>query len=202
MDLALFAIRAVVGLLMMGHGAQKLFGSFGGHGPEGTGQFFESLGLRPGRRHATLAGASELGGGALLALGLLTPLGAAAVIGVMVVAILTVHGPKGPWVTEGGYEYNLVLITAAFAVAAAGPGGWSLDHGLGLNTGGEGWAIAALAAGILGGIGALLSARGGTRPGAVAAAGDPATAPRAAAPAEPRFDRDGERERPPVIRRG
>jgi putative oxidoreductase len=202
MDLALFAIRAVVGLLMMGHGAQKLFGSFGGHGLEGTGQFFESLGIRPGRRHATLAGASEFAGGALLALGLLTPLGAAAIIGVMVVAILTVHAPKGPWVTEGGYEYNLVLITAAFAIAAAGPGGWSLDHALGLNTGGEGWGVAALAAGILGGIGLLISTRGGTRPGAVATAGDPATAPRTAAPAEPRFDRDGERERPPVIRRG
>jgi putative oxidoreductase len=196
MDLALFALRAVVGLLMMGHGAQKLLGSFGGHGLDGTGQFFESLGLRPGRRHATFAGAAEMGGGALLALGLLTPLGAAAIIGVMVVAILTVHGPKGPWVTEGGYEYNVVLITAAFAVAAAGPGGWSLDHALGLNTGGEGWAVAALAAGILGGIAAVLSGRGAGRPEAAPAPGEPAVA------AEPRFEREPARERPPVIRRG
>ena len=86
MDLALFALRAVVGLLMMGHGAQKLFGSFGGHGLAGTGQFFEALGLRPGRRNATAAGVGEFGGGLLLVLGLLTPLGAAALIGVMVVA--------------------------------------------------------------------------------------------------------------------
>ena len=95
MDLALFALRIVAGLLMAGHGAQKLFGSFGGHGIAGTGQFFESLGLRPGQRHARLAGLSEFGGGLLLVLGLLTPLGAAAVIGVMTVAILTVHLPKG-----------------------------------------------------------------------------------------------------------
>jgi putative oxidoreductase len=194
MDLALFALRVVVGLLLAGHGAQKLFGSFGGHGRAGTGQFFESLGLRPGVRHATLAGAAEFGGGLLLALGLLTPLGSAAIIGVMAVAILTVHGPKGPWVTEGGYEYNLVLITVAFALAAAGPGGWSLDHGLGLNTGGEGWGVAALAAGVLGGLGALLSSRGSRRPQATNVPGDPATAD------EPRFSREPA-ERPTVTRR-
>jgi putative oxidoreductase len=161
MDLALFALRIVVGLLMAGHGAQKLFGSFGGHGIAGTGQFFESLGLRPGQRHARLAGLSELGGGLLLVLGFLTPLGAAAIIGVMTVAILTVHLPKGPWVTEGGYEYNAVLIAIAFALGCAGPGGWSIDHGLGLNAGGVGWGLAALGAGVLGGMGMLIAARGG-----------------------------------------
>lgn len=176
MDLALFIVRAVVGLLLAGHGAQKLFGSFGGHGIAGTGQFFESLGLRPGRRNALAAGASELGGGLLLALGLLTPLGSAAIIGVMVVAILSVHLPKGPWATEGGYEYNLVLIAVAFAVAAAGPGGWSIDRALGLDTGGEGWGLAALGAGVLGGLAALLSARSGR--------------PQAPVAEEPRFQRE------------
>lgn len=204
MDLALFALRIVVGLLMAGHGAQKLWGSFGGHGLAGTGQFFESLGLRPGHRHARLAGLGEFGGGMLLALGLLTPLGAAAVIGVMVVAILTVHGAKGPWVTDGGYEYNLVLITIAFALGCAGPGGWSIDHGVGLNTGGIGWGFAALAAGALGGIGALISARGG------APEPEPATASHAVAspvpepaPADPRFSRDPVTEpaRDPLDRR-
>jgi putative oxidoreductase len=191
MDLALFVLRIVVGGLFAAHGAQKLFGSFGGHGIAGTGQFFESLGLRPGERHARLAGLGEFGGGLLLVLGLLTPLGAAAIIGVMVVAVLTVHGAKGWQNTEGGYEYNAVLATVAFAVAAAGPGGWSLDQALGLDTGGEGWGIAALAAGILGGMGALISARGAGRqpqaqpaPGAVA---QPAAEPRFAhEPAQPR----------------
>src|SRR3954471_9551968 len=140
MDLALFALRLVVGGLFAAHGAQKLFGSLGGHGLAGTGQFFEQLGLRPGRRHATAAGLGEFGGGLLLVLGLFTPLGAAAIIGVMTVAILTVHGAKGWQNTEGGYEYNVVLAVVAFALASAGPGGWSLDHALGLNTGGEGWA--------------------------------------------------------------
>lgn len=189
MDLALFALRIVVGLLMAGHGAQKLFGSFGGHGIAGTGQFFESLGLRPGQRHARVAGLGEFAGGLLLALGLLTPLGAAAIIGVMTVAILTVHGPKGPWVTDGGYEYNLVLITIAFALASAGPGGWSLDRALGLDSGGEGWGLAALAAGVLGGIGALISARGRAREPAPVArpAASPVPEP---ATGDARFSRD------------
>src|SRR5947209_4331600 len=128
MKLGLTALRLVVGGLFAGHGAQKLFGWFGGHGLEGTGHFFESLGLRPGRRHATAAGATEAGGGALLALGLLTPAAAAGLIGTMFTAIRKVHGPKGPWVTDGGYEYNLVLIAAVIALADVGPGDWSLDH--------------------------------------------------------------------------
>src|SRR3954469_7126753 len=163
MDLALFVLRIVVGGLFAAHGAQKLFGSFGGHGIAGTGQFFEGLGLRPGERHARAAGLGEFGGGLLLVLGFLTPLGAAAIIGVMTVAILTVHGPKGWQNTEGGYEYNAVLAAVAFALAAAGPGGWSVDHALGLDSGGVGWGFAALAAGVLGGMGALIWARGAGR---------------------------------------
>jgi putative oxidoreductase len=194
MDLALFALRLVVGGLFAAHGAQKLFGSLGGHGLDGTGQFFEQLGLRPGRRHATVAGAGEFGGGLLLVLGLLTPLGAAAIIGVMTVAVMTVHAAKGWQNTEGGFEYNLVLAVAAFALAAAGPGGWSLDNAFGLDISGAGWGIAALAAGILGGIGALLSARGAGREPAAPPA--PATTQQ---PAEdPRFEREPVRPRQPA----
>src|SRR5438105_5448326 len=97
MSIGLFILRLVVGGLFFGHGTQKLFGWFGGHGPEGTGQFFESIGLRPGRRHATAAGATEAGGGTLLALGFLTPAAAAALIGTMFTAIQKVHFAKGPW---------------------------------------------------------------------------------------------------------
>src|SRR5215213_7846155 len=100
MDLGRTALRFVVGPLFVGHGTQKLFGSFGGHGLEGTGGFFESLGLRPGRRHATGAGVAELGGGVLLTLGALTPLAAAAISGVTVTAIRKVHLKNGPWVSE------------------------------------------------------------------------------------------------------
>src|SRR4051794_31534970 len=157
MNLALFILRLAVGGFFVGHGAQKLFGSFGGHGLAGTGQFFESLGIRPGRRHATAAGAAEFGGGVLLVFGLLTPFAAAAITAVMVVAILTVHGKNGPWSTDGGYEYNVVLAAAVFALAGVGAGAWSLDNAFGLDLSGTGWAVGELAVGILGGIGALLA---------------------------------------------
>lgn len=162
MDLALLVLRIVVGLFFAGHGAQKLFGAFGGSGPARTGQFFESLGLRPGRRHATVAGTAELAGGALLVLGLLTPFASAALIGVMAVAIITVHGPKGPWVSDGGYEFNAVMIAVAFALAGAGPGNWSLDNLIDWDITGTASALVALAAGVLGGLGALLSGRAGS----------------------------------------
>jgi putative oxidoreductase len=126
--------------------------------------------------------------------GLLTPLGAAAIIGVMVVAVLTVHLPKGWQNTEGGYEYNVVLAAAAFALAAASPGAWSVDHALGLDWG-AGWGIIALAAGILGGIGALISARGAAR--APQPQPEARTVPSPVPePAEPRFARDDEPVRP------
>jgi putative oxidoreductase len=190
MDLALFVLRIVVGGLFAAHGAQKLFGALGGHGIAGTGQFFEKLGLRPGERHARLAGIGEFGGGLLLVFGFLTPLGAAAIIGTMTVAILTVHGQKGWQNTEGGYEYNVVLAAAAFALAAAGPGAWSIDHAIGFD-GGAGWGFVALAAGILGGMGALISARGAAREPVAA----PPTMPQQpAGEPQPRFSRDPARE--------
>src|SRR2546423_6955183 len=111
MDLVLFALRVVVGLLFVGHGTQKLFGWFGGYGLAGTAGFFEGIGLRPGRVHAAAGGLAEAGGGALLALGLLTPIGAAAIVAAMTVALIVVHFSKGVWISDGGYEYHPGLIT-------------------------------------------------------------------------------------------
>jgi putative oxidoreductase len=186
MDIALLVLRVVVGLFMAGHGAQKLFGSFGGHGVEGTAGFMDSLGMRPGRRNAVAAGSAELVGGVLLVLGLLTPLGSALIIAVMVVAIATVHAKSGPWVSDGGFEYNAVLIAAAFALAGAGPGEISLDDALGWmpDITGTGWAFLALAAGVLGGIGALVAGRGARRAA-------PATAAPASHVATPETVREG-----------
>lgn len=150
MKLGLAVLRWVLGGLFFGHGTQKLLGWFGGHGPEATAQAFESMGLRPGRRHATAAGATEAGGGALLALGLFTPAAAASLIGVMATAIEKVHFKKGPWVTNGGYEYNLVLIAALLALADVGPGDLSLDHALGIEVKGPVVALLALAGGVAG----------------------------------------------------
>jgi putative oxidoreductase len=148
MSFGIAILRAVVGGLFIGHGLQKLLGKFGGHGLDGTAGFFESLGLRPGKVHAAAAGMAETGGGALLVLGAATPLGAAAVTGTMTVAVEKVHRAKGPWVSEGGYEYNAVLMAAVFAITAAGPGAFSLDR----REWGTAWALAQLAAGVGGGL--------------------------------------------------
>jgi putative oxidoreductase len=159
MNLGLLVLRVVLGALFIGHGAQKLFGWFGGYGPSGTGSFFESLGLRPGRVMAIGAGIGEFAGGLLFALGLLTPLAAALLIAVMAVAVATVHWSKGLWVSDGGFEYNLVLVACAFALSAIGAGRWSLDRLLSLHDAGIGWALAALAAGLLGAILAIVAGR-------------------------------------------
>jgi putative oxidoreductase len=157
--IALLALRLVVGLGFAAHGAQKLFGVFGGHGIEGTAGFFEGIGLRPGRLHAWAAGTAEFLGGLLIALGLVTPIAAAALIAVMTAAVLTVHLPNGFFVSSNGYEYNLVLAAAVFALAGIGAGDWSLDNALGIDLAGTGWALGALAAGVLGGLGTVLSGR-------------------------------------------
>jgi putative oxidoreductase len=148
--------RVVIGGLFIGHGTQKLFGWFGGSGLERTAQGFESMGMRPGRQQAVLGGGAETLGGAMLALGLLTPLSAAALSGVMVTAIRKVHLANGPWAANGGYEYNLVLLTALALLTEHGPGELSLDSALGLEVSGTGWAIAEAAAGTAG---SLLSER-------------------------------------------
>jgi putative oxidoreductase len=154
--MAIGILRTVVGLLFMGHGLQKLAGWFGGYGPEGTGQYFESIGLRPGKRHAISAGVSETAGGAMLTLGFLTPLSAAMLTATMATAVKTVHLEKGPWNAEGGWEYHAVLVAALAAITEAGPGPASLDHKLGIHLSGPVWAVAALAAGA-GGAAAVLS---------------------------------------------
>jgi putative oxidoreductase len=159
MDLALLVLRLVVGLLFVGHGAQKLFGAFGGGGLDGTSGSFDNMGLRPGWLHARAAGTAEFGGGALLALGLFTPFAAAALIAVMTAAVITVHAPKGIWNNNGGYEFNLVMVAAAFALAGIGAGAWSLDNVFGFDLNGVLWAIGALVVGVIGGIGTVLSGR-------------------------------------------
>ena len=151
MDIGFLLLRLTVGLTLAAHGAQKLFGWFGGYGLDGTGGFMESLGFRPGRRAAFMAGLVEAGGGLLLAVGLLTPFAAAALVAVMLVAVVTVHLKGGFFSTGGGYEYNLVLATAAVALAFTGPGALSLDAALGLQMSGALWGAGALIAGLAGG---------------------------------------------------
>lgn len=157
MSFALFLLRTLIGGLFVGHGAQKLLGKFGGHGPDGTGQFFESIGIRPGKPMALAAGATETGGGALLALGLATPAAAAGLTSVMATAAWTVHKPNGPWIDQGGYEYTLVTVAALLAVVSGGPGAISLDAARGRDRWGLGWGLAALAAGA-GGSAAVIAA--------------------------------------------
>jgi putative oxidoreductase len=159
MALGLLVVRVVVGLLFMGHGAQKLFGVFGGHGLEGTGGFFGSLGLRPAKPMAAMAGFAEFAGGALLALGLITPVAGLLLTATMVTAIATVHFAKGIWSTEGGYEYNLVLMAIVFAIVAVDAGSWSLDNALGIAMSGTGWAFGQLALGLVGGLGTVAAGR-------------------------------------------
>ena len=159
MDFGLFLLHAVVGLFFVGHGAQKLFGAFGGHGLAGTAGFFDTLGLRPGRLHATAAGLAEFAGGILLTLGLLVPFGAALVVATMVAAIATVHAGNGPWASDNGWELNVTYAVVAVALAGAGAGAWSLDHALGLDLAGIEWAVGVLIAGLLGGGGAVISGR-------------------------------------------
>jgi putative oxidoreductase len=141
-------LRAVIGGLFIGHGTQKLLGWFGGPGPGGTEQMMGKLELHPPRVHALAAGATEAAGGALLAVGLATPLAAAGLIGVMASAIRTVHARNGAWSSNGGYEYNLVLIAALAGIVDGGPGAVSLDRALGIHATGPGWALASLAAGV------------------------------------------------------
>jgi len=132
-NLAVLILRAVLGLLLAGHGSQKLFGHFNGPGIEGTSGFLETLGLRPGRPWAYLAGLSEFGGGVLTLLGFLNPLGPLGVIGSMAMAWATAHRGQPIWVTEGGAELPLTNIAAATAIMLNGPGKYSLDRALGVR---------------------------------------------------------------------
>ena len=156
MSLGLLILRLAVGLTVAAHGSQKLFGSFGGGGIGGTAPFLEQLGFRPGRRHAFLAGLSEVVGGLFLALGLLTPLASAVVVAVMFTAGVSAHLSNGFFAHKGGYEYAFILAVSAMAIAFTGPGEFSVDQVIGISWSGPFWGVAALLVGLaLGGISLL-----------------------------------------------
>ena len=133
-------------------GATILYATHILDGLEGTGGWLHSLGYRPGERWAAVGGGSEAGAGVLLVLGFLTPIAAAAIIGVMINAMVAVHGPKGLWNANGGIELPLVLSTAAPALAVTGPGSFSMDNGFGLSLSGLGWGAIAIAIGVIAGV--------------------------------------------------
>lgn len=139
MNVALLVFRLVLGLLLMGHGLQKLVPAklsapgLDAAGPHATAAGFEQLGLRPGLPLALLAGAAELGGGFLIASGLVTPLGTGLVAAVMTVAILTVRLRNGIWNTAGGFEFQLLIVASAYLVSALGPGSLSINQWAGID---------------------------------------------------------------------
>src|SRR5213075_2748889 len=130
MELGLLVLRVIIGLLFFGHGAQKLFGWFGGYGLEGTGQWMASIGLAPGYLMALLAGAAEFFGGLALIAGLLVRPAAASLAVAMLVAIFSVHIGKGLFVDKNGYEYALALLAVAVSLVFAGAGRGSVDRAL------------------------------------------------------------------------
>ena len=156
MDFGLLIIRLAIGLTFAAHGAQKLFGAFGGAGLSGTGAFMEALRFRPGRRHAEMAGVTELGAGLLFAAGLLTPLAAAGIIGVMVVAG-TAASRRTFFLTAGGFEYPFILSAVAAGIAFTGPGFVSGDRLLDLDLGGPAWGCVAVLLGVAAGVAQLAS---------------------------------------------
>lgn len=150
MEFGILLLRVFLGLALAAHGSQKLFGWFGGSGPHGTGSFFAQLGFHPGRPMAILAGLGELGGGLLLALGFLTPLAAAAVIAVMLVAIVSVHASKGFFADQGGFELPLTNAVVAASIAFVGPGPVSMDNAVGITMAGADWGVVAILLGVVG----------------------------------------------------
>jgi len=133
MDIAILIIRLFFGFAMAAHGAQKLFGWFGGYGVKATGGMFESLGFRPGAAFAIIAGLSELAGGLSMAAGLFTPFGSAAVVAAMVVAMVSVHLKNGFFAMGNGIELPFLYALAALAVSFSGAGAFSFDALLGLT---------------------------------------------------------------------
>ena len=151
MSYGLLLLRIVLGLTMSAHGAQKLFGWFGGHGIQGTGGFFGNFGFRTPVLMAFAAGLAEFGGGLSLATGFLTPLGALAITIVMLNAISLVHWPNGFFNSNGGYEFNLLIVSAAVAIAATGPGRFAIDHAIGWddNISGLWWGVGVVGAALV-----------------------------------------------------
>ena len=144
MNLAMLILRVGVGLTFAAHGYGKIFQ--GGRIP-GTAGWFDSMGMKPGRLHAWLAALTEIGAGLLLALGLLTPLAAAGMVGVMVVAAWTVHRHNGFMIVREGWEYTFVLALVAVAVAILGPMEWSVDSAMGIDDYWDGYVGLAICAG-------------------------------------------------------
>ena len=173
-DFALLVLRLTLGGLMAGHGAQKLFGAFGGPGPKGTAGMMEALGLKPGQRWAAAAALSEFGGGVLTALGLFNPLGPLGIMGSMSMATATVHWGKPIWVTAGGAELPVTNMAIAGALTAAGPGRYSLDRAPGIRLPGVIVAGTLLTAAALLGLG--LAGRSAGAPARQEQAGTPAPA--------------------------
>src|SRR5712692_8142425 len=132
-DVGILVIRVLFGVAIAAHGAQKIFGWFGGYGLKGTGGFFEGLGFRPGTAFAAAAGLSEFGGGILLTVGLFTPLGTAAVLAAMLVAMVSVHLKNGFFAMANGVELPFLYAATAIGVAFTGGGAYSLDALLGLK---------------------------------------------------------------------
>src|SRR5689334_14745282 len=128
---AFLILRLTLGSLMAGHGAQKLFGWFGGHGMEATTKMLDSQGFRPARPWALLAGAGEFGGGVLTMLGFLSPLGPLGVMGSMIMAATKFHAGKPIWNMQGGPELPVTYLAIGTALGVAGPGRYSLDKALG-----------------------------------------------------------------------
>ena len=156
LSVGLLAVRVVIGLLMAAHGAQKLFGWFGGYGLGKTGQFFEQLGFRPGRAFAAAASATEVASGLLVTFGFLGPVGPALMISVMIVAAVTVHWGHGVFAGTNGIEVPLLYSAVAVGLALTGFGRYSLDAWVGWG-GPASWPVAvtwtALGLGIAGGFG-------------------------------------------------
>jgi putative oxidoreductase len=181
MALGRLLVRFAVGGTFFVHGTQKLFGWFGGYGPDGTGQFFESLGLRPGKRNAVASGATETGCGVLIALGLATPAAAAGLTAVTITALRTAIWKEGFRSATG--EHEVLLATAALALTETGPGAPSLDSALGRERWGVGWTLAALAAGAAGSTAAIqMAERQPVEPAPAEPAEAPATAETPPAP--------------------
>jgi putative oxidoreductase len=155
MEVGLFLIHAVIGALLAGHGAQKLFGILGGYGLEGTGGYMEGFGLRPGKLFAAAAGGAELTGGVLLAVGLFTPLAAALIAATMFVAARTDHAGKGLWIFNGGAEYVLTVAAVVLGLAFNGAGAWSVDAAIGWDVAGLAWGLGAFGAAVAGAAGTL-----------------------------------------------
>ncbi len=171
MDLGVLILRVAIGLLFVGHGTQKLFGWFGGYGLDGTAGFMGSLGFRKPRVAALSAGVFEVGAGVFLAAGLLTPFAAAAIIGVMINAIVSVKGRA----LLGGYELDAVYAAGALALAFTGAGRYSVDDAVGWGLGGATWGLVSLGLAVVIGA-AVLASRTRPEPAAEEARTEPLAA--------------------------